>query len=99
MRVLSLLNQQEFIRILNCNAMAGRVGIVQITVNGLKEKNQVTERGRRARIFQTDGEQCSNKFPNIIQYYNGDLVVHQQIDCSHIIDKLTYNAVVDHEAL
>lgn len=50
----SLLNQQEFIRILNWNAMAGRVGVVEINVNGLKEKDQVTECKKRAMIFQSD---------------------------------------------
>lgn len=34
--------------------MAGRVGVVEINVNGLKEKDQVTECERGARIFQSD---------------------------------------------
>lgn len=53
-RALSLLKQQGFIRILNCNAMAGRVGVAEINVNGLKEKDRVTEYKGRARFFQSD---------------------------------------------
>lgn len=35
------------------------------------------------------GEQCSKRFPSIIHYYGDDLIVHQQLDYSHVIDKLT----------